>query len=159
MVFARAWHRKTGAACLRSVARKAASASRQTKAGILRPSMRAYASLRGRREFALAMRRGVAASSDGITVFGFAPGGRHQGRSKIGIVAPATVGKATVRNRLRRRCKAILDSIALADDGRWYVIAARPEAAALSFAELRLQLLSLFERARKRSTGRSGRSQ
>lgn len=106
--------------------------------------MRTYDSLRGRREFTLVIRRGTAAARDALTVFGFTP--RDAMTTKIGVVIPKTVGKAVHRNRLRRRCKAILDRAQLGPPHRWYVISCRPGAAGLTFEELAHHLTRALER-------------
>lgn len=103
-------------------------------------AMRTFDSLRGRREFTLVIRRGTPAARDALTVYGFAP--RGAATTKIGVVIPKTVGKAVHRNRLRRRCKAILERAELRAPHRWYVISCRPGAAGLTFEELKRHLTS-----------------
>jgi len=100
--------------------------------------MRRYASLRGRREFALVLRRGKAASSNGLSVVTLTPR-TMRGGTRVGIVIRKQVGNAVTRNRLRRRCKAILDQHAM-DERCWFVIQCQPEAAQLSYAALRAEL-------------------
>jgi len=117
--------------------------------------VRAYASLRGRREFALVLRRGRTAGSKHLVVFALAPRRmrdaqrprqaavptRARGAStKVGIVITKKVGGAVERNRLRRRCKAILDSTPLVQTPMWYVVQFRPSAAQISYAQLHEQL-------------------
>lgn|ERR1700730_6648717 len=117
--------------------------------------MRPYVSLRGRREFALAMRRGAVATSPALTIYAFAPGTRQMRPPKVGVVVTKKVGKAVVRNRVRRRCKAILETVIAPSDNRWYVVSCRPIAATISFVELRRQLsdaLPRATRARQRSS-------
>lgn len=109
--------------------------------------MRAYDSLRGRREFTLVMRRGKAGSADAVTVFGLVPRGAAIQRTKVGIIIPKTVGTAVVRNRLRRRCKAILDGQIFSAPHPWYVIQCRPGAAGLTFEELQTHLNCALARA------------
>jgi len=115
--------------------------------------MRQYVSLRGRREFALAMRRGAVVSTPALTVYAFAPRTQQTTAPKVGVVVTRKVGKAVLRNRVRRRCKAILETILQPADARWYVIACRPLAATIPFAELARQLSGAIpnaQRARKR---------
>lgn len=118
--------------------------------------MRPYASLRGRRAFALAMRRGMAATTTSFTLFGYDPGAARAS-SKIGLVVPRAVGGAVVRNRLRRRCRAIFEKADFGDRARWYVLQCRAEAANLPFGELKEQLLAAFARARDHARARSVR--
>lgn len=103
--------------------------------------MRRYQSLRGRREFGLVQRRGRAASTDGLVVFAFTPRDVSAKKAKIGIVVTKKVGNAVMRNRLRRRCKAILDQSTVHQTGKWYVVQCRPSAAQIPYANLREQLI------------------
>jgi len=119
--------------------------------------VRTYDSLRGRREFTLVVRRGTAAGANALTVFGFTPRGPAVAKTKIGVVVPKTVGKAVERNRLRRRCKAILDRMDLGAPHRWYVIQCRSGAAELRFDELQEHLMNALTRARTPSPKRPAR--
>ena len=109
--------------------------------------MRPFDSLRGRREFTLAMRRGAVASTAALTVHAFSPRSRPSDLPKVGIIVTKKVGGAVVRNRIRRRCKAILRSALSEDKTVWYVVSCKPVAASLKFAELRQQLLDATARA------------
>jgi ribonuclease P protein component len=109
--------------------------------------MRAFLSLRGRREFTLAMRRGNAASTSAITVHAFSPRSSVAKLPKVGIVVTKKVGKAVVRNRVRRRCKAILQALLPNERSDWYVVQCRPVSATISFEELRRQLVDATARA------------
>ena len=61
--------------------------------------------------------------------------------SRVGITVAKTVGNAVVRNRLRRRVKAILDRTAFgAPPHRDVVLIARPGAGALDIAALAAEL-------------------
>jgi ribonuclease P protein component len=104
--------------------------------------MRPYVSLRGRREFATTMRRGASASAPLLTVHAFSPPAKAAGAPKVGIIVTRKVGKAVVRNRIRRRCKAILETLLARDDARWFVVTCKPAAAQARFAELQRQLTS-----------------
>ncbi|HXW76616.1 MAG TPA: ribonuclease P protein component [Candidatus Eremiobacteraceae bacterium] len=108
--------------------------------------MRRYASLRGRREFTVTVRRGVRASTKALTVFALQPKPRSAGIARAGIVVNRKVGGAVVRNLLRRRCKAILDEALGQPDGFWYVVQCAPAAAELPFATLRGKLLAAMKR-------------
>jgi len=102
--------------------------------------VRRFASLRGRREFALVLRRGKAASSNSVNVISLAARDSAT-HPRVGIIVTTKVGGAVVRNRLRRRCKAILDQHVGELRGQWLVIACKPPAAALSYAALRSDVL------------------
>ena len=116
--------------------------------------MRPYVSLRGRREFALTMRRGAVVSTPALTLYALAPRDARPAAPKVGVIVTRKVGTAVLRNRVRRRCKAILERVLTPADPRWYVVACRPSAASTPFAELRRQLSGAIpdaHRARKRS--------
>ena len=112
-------------------------------------AMRPYVSLRGRREFATTMRRGAFASAPVLTVHAFAPAAKSAGKPKVGVIVTRKVGKAVVRNRIRRRCKAILETLLRPDDARWFVVTCRPAAAQARFADLHRQLSSALPNAAK----------
>jgi ribonuclease P protein component len=126
---------------LRRDAAKGARSSRPTKR-----HMRRYASLRGRREFALVLRRGRASSTKHLVIFALRPHSKNiktaAPQTRVGIVITKKVGTAVERNRLRRRCKAILDQSAIADSTMWYVVQFRPAAAALPYPRLQDQIES-----------------
>lgn len=111
--------------------------------------MRPYVSLRGRREFATTMRRGACASAPVLTVHAFSPPPKARSAPKVGIIVTRKVGKAVVRNRIRRRCKAILETLLVPDDTRWLVVTCRPAAAEARFAELKRQLSAAIRGADK----------
>ncbi len=101
--------------------------------------MRAYDSLRRRADFTRTTRRGRRYAGTYLTCF-IADGrssGADGGRTRVGIQVAGTVGGAVVRNRLRRRLKAILDGFPLAEPPyRDIVFIARPGAGELSFEGL-----------------------
>ncbi len=106
--------------------------------------MRPYQSLRGRREFALVLRKGRAVPAKHLVVIAFSPRTPATRSTRIGIVITKKVGKAVERNRLRRRCKAILDGAAAVDSGIWYVVQFRPAAATIPYLQLREMLAGAF---------------
>ncbi len=102
------------------------------------------------------MRRGRAATFDGITVRTIAMSGA-QVQPHVGIITTKKVGGAVERNKLRRRCRAILDAQATALAGLWLIVDCKPEAANASFAALRTALLRALNdsSARARQSGRT----
>jgi ribonuclease P protein component len=67
--------------------------------------------------------------------------------TRYGFVVSKRVGKAVVRNRVRRRLREIVRSAAL-KEGYDLVVSARPEAAAGSFDALKQETQLLLRRAR-----------
>jgi len=66
-------------------------------------------------------------------------------RTRIGVTVSAQVGGAVVRNRVRRRIRAILECYAFAQrPARDIVFIARPGAGELSFAELTAEVERTF---------------
>ena len=66
--------------------------------------------------------------------------------TRVGFVCTKAVGGAVMRNRVKRRLRAIVTSLELAP-GRDIVISARKTAADASFAELQRTLAALLKRA------------
>jgi ribonuclease P protein component len=106
--------------------------------------VRAYDPLRRRSDFARVTRRGRRSGGSYLTCF-VADGRR---RTRVGITISAAVGGAVVRNRLRRRIKAILDHYPL-DTPPWrdVVLIARPGAGELRSPALAHELARIFPAA------------
>ena len=103
--------------------------------------MRSYDSLRRRGDFARVTRRGKRSAGPALTAF-VADGRR---KTRVGITVAGTVGNAVVRNRLRRRIKAILDGYPLASPPwRDIVFIARPGAGELPFPALVAEVRRVF---------------
>ncbi|MGD0475166.1 MAG: ribonuclease P protein component [Candidatus Velthaea sp.] len=103
--------------------------------------MRAYASLRRRADFARVSRTGRRRSAKFLTCL--TVDGRE--RTRIGVTVSAQVGGAVVRNRVRRRLRAILDRYPFATlPWRDIVFIARPGAGELSFTDLAAQVERTF---------------
>jgi ribonuclease P protein component len=162
----RVWPPREDVASCPHGAAKGASGSRPTNGCV-----RAYASLRGRREFALVLRRGRAVGSKHLVVFALgaqrardaqrprratAPLRAQRSSTRVGIVITKKVGGAVERNRLRRRCKAILDGTPLLQTKMWYVVQFRPSAAQISYAQLREQLTGALVASAKTAGQTSG---
>ena len=94
------------------------------------------------------MRKGRIAPARALTVYSLAPRGRARtALPKLGVVITKKVGNAVVRNRLRRRCKALFADFASAGDPRWFLVQCKPEAARVTFAALRDQLVPALKAA------------
>ena len=105
--------------------------------------MRREQSLTKRKDFATVYREGRAFSSRLLVV---RPKANDLGRNRYGFVASRAVGKAVVRNKVRRRLKEAVRSLCL-DKGWDIVIIARRAAAAADYHELRASLTALLRRA------------
>lgn len=64
--------------------------------------------------------------------------------SLVGITVSKTIGKAVVRNKLRRRVSAILGELLPSQRRMRVLVVARPDAAALNFSALRAELRAAF---------------
>ncbi len=103
--------------------------------------MRAYDPLRRRSDFARVTRRGRRYAGTYLTCF-VAEGRR---RTRVGITISGSIGGAVVRNRLRRRIKAILDLSPLdAPPWRDIVFIARPGAGELRYPGLTDEVVRVF---------------
>ena len=107
--------------------------------------MRRYASLRRRADFARLRQRGRRLNTPNLTLY---RGDPQPGDTLplVGITVTKAIGKAVVRNKLRRRLAAIVND---ALDGRppmRLLVVPRPAAAALDFAALRADVTSAFGR-------------
>jgi ribonuclease P protein component len=103
--------------------------------------VRGYASLRRRADFARVARLGRRQTAKYLTCLVAVA----RDRTRIGVTVSAQVGGAVVRNRVRRRIRAILDRYAFRDRGhRDIVFIARPGAGELSFAQLAAEVERTF---------------
>jgi ribonuclease P protein component len=100
--------------------------------------MRRYASLRRTAEFSRLRQRGRRYASGALTVYRGEPNAADR-TSVVGITVAKPVGKAVVRNKVRRRVAAILRDL-LAQRCLRVLVVARPAAAVAPFAQLRNEL-------------------
>jgi ribonuclease P protein component len=100
--------------------------------------MRPYASLRRTAEFSRLRQRGRRFAAGALTVYRDEPL-RADRTSVVGITVAKLVGKAVVRNKVRRRVAAILQQM-LAGRRLRLLVVARPAAAAAPFGQLRNEL-------------------
>jgi ribonuclease P protein component len=103
-------------------------------------------SLRNAREFRRVVTEGTRGRSNGVVAFS-APAAES---GRIGIVVPGRVGGAVVRNKLKRRIRAILSQIETRG-GSDMVVRAEPSASDLSFQELEKHVVQATSKARGRS--------
>ncbi len=105
--------------------------------------MRSYTALRRRAEFAAMRRRGRSCSRPTLALYRSPAYGA--GRSVAGITVSTSVGKAVVRNRVRRRIAAALHELLLGRTPERLLVIAKPPAAAADFHRLRSDLRFALE--------------
>lgn len=96
------------------------------------PEGRPYRSLKGAHRFAEIRRRGRKVRRGGLVLM-MAPG--SPGPPEVGVVAGRRVGNAVVRNRAKRRLRAVAAEVALRPDTA-YVLIASPEVVEAPFDRL-----------------------
>ena len=72
---------------------------------------------------------------------------RARGQAKIGISVPNTVGKAVVRNKVRRRIRAVLYPLTDRIKPAQIVFSARKGAETLTYAQIEQSVYALLNRA------------
>jgi ribonuclease P protein component len=106
--------------------------------------MRRPASLRRRADFARLRRYGRRIATENLNLY-IADSRGGDASSLVGITVRKSIGKAVVRNTLRRRLSAILQELLPSQDRMMRVLVVpRPDAAALAFADLRAEVRSAF---------------
>lgn len=108
--------------------------------------------LRSRRSFE-AVRQGAWRGRSGPLTVSYLPRPSSD-RSQVAYAIGRHVGGAVVRNRLRRRLRAILAEQAASLPAGAYVVRASPEGSAWGFEELKVAMSQAVEKAAR---GRSGR--
>ena len=104
--------------------------------------MRLYQSLRRRSDFSRVQRRGKRQVGP---LFVFLAAEARDG-SRVGVTVSKAVGNAVVRNRLRRRVKAVLDRTSFgAPPYRDVVLIARPGSGEADFAAVAAELERLLK--------------
>jgi ribonuclease P protein component len=99
--------------------------------------------LRRERDFAAVYQRGRSWSNQLLAVRTLPSA---QTRSRFGFAVGKRVGGAVIRNRIKRRLRALVQGLETTQ-GWDVVIIARPDAASADFDRLRSALVSLFRRA------------
>ena len=101
--------------------------------------MRRFASLRRRADFARLRQRGRRTATPNLTIY------RSQGtpegeRPLVGITVSTSVGKAVLRNKVRRRIAAAVHELIAPDPQLRMLIVARPSTAVASYSDLHTEL-------------------
>jgi ribonuclease P protein component len=103
--------------------------------------MRRVASLRRQVDFARLRRQGRRVSTKSLTIYhSGAPTG--DASSLVGITVSKSIGKAVVRNKLRRRLSAIVREALASRAAMRLLVVARPVAADAQFSDLRAEVTS-----------------
>ncbi len=106
--------------------------------------MRRLASLRRQADFARLRRQGRRASTKSLTIYRSDPLAGDSG-SLVGITVSKSIGKAVVRNKLRRRLSAIIREALAPRRAMRLLVVARPVAADAQFSDLRAEVTSALE--------------
>jgi len=100
--------------------------------------------LRRAADFGAVHRRGRGLSGEALALRSLHTGAAV---SRIGFTVGKRVGNAVVRNRVKRRLRAVVAALPLTP-GRDIVVSARPAAARRDFWQLRAELCGLLQKAR-----------
>lgn len=107
--------------------------------------MRRFVSLRRQADFARLRRRGRRLLTKSLVIYRSDPlPGDHS--SLVGITVSKSIGKAVLRNKLRRRLLAIVDDALAIRGAMRLLVVAQSSAAGATFADLRAQVTSALER-------------
>lgn len=107
--------------------------------------MRHFASLRRQADFVRLRRRGRRASSPILTLYR-ADAFPGDPESLVGISVNKSIGKAVVRNKMRRRLAAIVDDALAGQPPMRLLVIPQPAAAQAGFAALRMEIATLLAR-------------
>lgn len=108
--------------------------------------MRRFASLRRRADFARLRQRGRRVSTQNLAIF-ITDALPSDPTSLVGITVNKSIGKAVVRNKLRRRLAAIVNEGLVQCRAMRLLVVARPSAADLAYPALHAEVLSALGRA------------
>ena len=113
---------------------------------------RSFLPLSGSHRFDVVFANGTRIRRGGITIVAVA---RRPGPARVGLVAGRRVGGAVVRNRAKRRVRAVLDRMELAD-GLDVVVVATPAVATVSFSTLERWIGEAYEGVTQRLAESAG---
>lgn len=107
--------------------------------------------MRSSEDFALAMRQGSRAGTTSVVVHLALPDNPPGQQALVGFVVSKAVGGAVVRNRVKRRLRALLAArVGDLPAGSLVVVRALPASAGLSFEQLERDVSSALARAGRR---------
>jgi ribonuclease P protein component len=104
-----------------------------------------FASLRRQADFARLRRHGRRFSTKSLVIYCSDPLA-GDASSLIGITVSKSIGKAVLRNQIRRRLAAIVRESLATKDAMRLLVVARPAAAETSFADLHAEVTSALGR-------------
>jgi ribonuclease P protein component len=107
--------------------------------------MRRFTSLRRQVDFARLRRQGRRAATKSLIIYSTDPLPGDD-ISLVGITVSKSIGKAVLRNKLRRRIAAIVHEALALRSAKRLLVVARPQAASASFADLHAEVTSALER-------------
>jgi len=107
--------------------------------------MRRFATLSRQADFARLRRHGRRLSTRSLVIYRSDPLSSDQS-SVVGITVGRSIGKAVVRNKLRRRIAAIIHDALKSHEAVRLLVVPRPIAAAAPFSELQVELVSALGR-------------
>lgn len=105
--------------------------------------MQRPASLRRHADFARLRRYGRRIATKNLNLY-LADARDGDSSSLVGVTVSKSIGKAVVRNKLRRRLSAILRELLPSQRQMRVLVVARPDAAALAFTDLRAEIRTAF---------------
>jgi ribonuclease P protein component len=108
--------------------------------------MRRFASLSRQADFARLRRQGRRFSTKSLVIYRSDPL-PDDASSLVGITVSKSIGKAVIRNKLRRRLAAIVNEALAPESPMRLLLVARPSAALVPFADLRAEVTSALRRA------------
>jgi len=110
--------------------------------------------MRRRRDFSLAVRQGSRAGRELLTGYLFVPPGDQDVPARAGFVVSRAVGIAVVRNRVRRRLRALVrEYLSSLPGGSLLVVRAHPSAATARQADLAAELDLVMDVLLRRQVG------
>jgi len=107
--------------------------------------MRRFASLCRQADFARLRRQGQRISTKSFVIYR-SEAVAGDAASLVGITVSKAIGKAVVRNKLRRRLAAVINEALPPRCAMRLLVVARPNAGSLPFAELQAEVTSALER-------------
>lgn len=107
--------------------------------------MRRFASLRRQADFARLRRQGRRITTESLVIYR-SGSLAVDGTSLVGITVSKSIGKAVIRNKLRRRLAAILDEALTSHPAMRLLVVARALSGRAPYRDLRAEVLSALSK-------------